>query len=134
MTNIERRKHPRISWNFVTKFRPKGQEDAHWEVPILENISEGGCFFYSSSPHAVGDMLEIEIQFPMLQEPMKFIGEVKRYKTDVHASQTRYGIGVQFLEMDEEKKKKFVETINFFLKKSAKRKSSSLNFKKRTKF
>ena len=84
------------------------------------DISEGGCFFFGGFPHKAGEILELEIRFPILEEYMRFRGEVKRCEQDKTKHFPRYGLAVQFIEMDEQKKKQFVDTINFFLKKQQK--------------
>jgi len=48
---------------------------------------------------------------------MHFTGEIKRCEIDKNKYPVRYGIATCFLEVGEEKKKAFLETINFFLKK-----------------
>ena len=114
---VEKRRHPRISWPFVARFRLKGDAEGRWEVPIVKNISEGGCYFYCSTFHEVNQTLEIEIQFPKIKKPMHFLGKVKRCDVEKGAGTSRYGVAVCFSQMEEAKKKNFVETINFFLKK-----------------
>lgn len=115
------RKHPRISWNFVVKFKPKDSHDSEWQVSTIKDISQGGCYFHNNLSFEAGEILEIQVQFPSLRVPMQFIGEVRRCES---LSQDKnfplFGIAVMFLEMDEEKKKEFIDTIIFFLKKKKK--------------
>ncbi|MBU2541215.1 MAG: PilZ domain-containing protein [Candidatus Omnitrophica bacterium] len=114
---IEARRYPRISWNFIVKFRLKTSQDSKWFISNITNISQGGCFFYSPVPYEIGQTLEVEIQFPRLTQPMHFLGEVRRKVDEENALNSRYGIAVMFLEMEEEKRKEFLESIDFFLKK-----------------
>ena len=111
------RKHPRIAWNFVVKFRLKDNPDLNWQVSTVKDISEGGCFFYSNVSYEIGQHLDIRIQFPSLGVPMEFTGEVKRCEERKSGELKMFGLGVLFLEIDEEKKKQFIDTIIFFLKK-----------------
>jgi hypothetical protein len=111
------RDSPRISRRFTARVKPKDSSDAKWQVPILKNISESGCFFIGGVVHEIGEILEIEIQFPTLSEPMRFLGEVVRSETDDKLQPPVHRIGVHFKEMDESKRHKFAETIDFFLKK-----------------
>ncbi len=114
----EKRLHPRISWNFVVKYRPQQSKDsANWEVAVIQNISKGGCYFFSRIPHKTGEILDIEIQFPNLLAPMKFLAEVNRCAHSSDPSLPKYGIGVYFTEMDESKRIIFEQTLEFFLKK-----------------
>ncbi len=117
---INLRKHPRIAWNFIVKFRPKDSPDSSWEVATLKDISKGGCFFHSSVPYEVGQILELLIRFPSLTYPMWFAGEVRRCESSEDKESAMYGIGVCFLEMEKEKKEEFIKTLNFFLKKQKK--------------
>ena len=114
---IENRRHPRISWNFQVKFRLRGVKDAKWLLSNIINISEGGCFFYSPIGFEVGQILEIEILIPRLLKPMHFIGQVRRKEGDENAMTLRFGIAIMFLEIEADKKKDLIESINFFLKK-----------------
>jgi len=116
-----KRAHPRISWNFIVRFRLHNNERPQgWEVSVIRNISLGGCYFYSNIRYEIGQILDIEVQFPSLLEPMKFVGEVKRYEENLDASVHIYGVAIQFQGMDEKKKNTFIETVNFFLKKQSK--------------
>jgi len=113
----DKRRFPRISWNFLVKFRLKDAEDSKWLLSNIKNLSQGGCFFYSPVPFEPGQLLEIEIQFPRLTEPMRFNGEVRRKEGDKKRTASTYGIAVMFLEVEWNKKREFVEAINFFLNK-----------------
>jgi len=110
------RKHPRISWSFVAKVRLI-EADEKWQMTNVKNISEGGCYFYSGQVYEIGKTVEMEIKIPRIEEPMYFIGEVKRCEEKNRGTTQLYGIGVQFQRMDEEKKDKFIETVVFFLRK-----------------
>lgn len=114
---LSRRQHPRIAWRFVVRFRITTTPEATWEVSTIKDISEGGCFFLSETPYEVGQALEIEIQFPLLKGYMRFTGEVRRCEADKNKLPVRYGISLKFLEMAEQKKKEFIDTLSFFLKK-----------------
>lgn len=111
------RKHPRIARNFVARFRVKDRPDSEWQLSTLKDISEGGCYFYSATPFEIGQVLETRILFPSSKEPIEFLGEVKRCDSEGSGQFSRFGIGVYFMGMDEQKKKEFIETIVFFLKK-----------------
>jgi len=119
----EKRVSPRISWRFIIKFKPHTIEDLPvWETATIQNISTGGCSFFSSRSYKVGDILDIEIQFPLLREPMKFLGQVKRSEGEKDKKLSLYNIGVQFIEMDADKIGAFKQTVEFFLKKQSENK------------
>jgi c-di-GMP-binding flagellar brake protein YcgR len=114
---LSRRQHPRIAKRFVVKFRPKGAQDAQWEISTLNNVSEGGCSFFSDVAYALGQNLELGIQFPIFKEYMNFLGAVRRCDPDKNRVPVRYLMGVQFTEIEEAKKKEFIDNLNFFVKK-----------------
>jgi Tfp pilus assembly protein PilZ len=115
---MELRKHPRISWGFIVKFRPK-DKNSQWQVSTVKNISLGGCYFTSSTKFDIGESLDINAQFPTLKDPIQFKGKVKRCESQQDKSGI-YGIAICFSGMDETKKKEFSDTINFFLNKQHK--------------
>jgi len=110
------RKYPRISWGFVIRFRLRGGDV--WEVGTIKNISEGGCYFGTGKEMKVGLPLEIQVQFPAIKEPMRFVGEVTRCESG--DAQNLFFVGIKFLEMDQQKKDEFLHVITFFLKKQKK--------------
>jgi len=113
---IEKRTHPRIDRRFVLRFRPHNSEDSKWRMSILNNISQSGCYFYSDILCEVEQLLDIEIQIPELNDYMHFVGKVKRVVSQESAQATKYGIGIYFQEVEEEKKKKFLEALELALK------------------
>lgn len=117
----EKRTYPRVSWNFVMKCRSYENRDfANWEVVIVQNISKTGCYFFSQTAYKAGEILDIEIQFPNLAVPMEFTGEVKRCVENSGRNLPKYGIGIYFTGVDEDKKNIFDQTLDFFLKKKRK--------------
>ncbi|MBN1794346.1 MAG: PilZ domain-containing protein [Candidatus Omnitrophica bacterium] len=115
--SIERRAYPRLVRHFSARFRPQEDTVGAWEVPIIENISQGGCYFYSTKPYRIGQLLDIEIQFPALGKPVHFTGKIKRLATNEQMRVRRFGMGVSFISMDAQHKAGFVETLAFFLTK-----------------
>lgn len=116
-----KRLHPRISWSFSVRFKPhESKNRGVWGVSLVKNISVGGCYFYSNIPYKIGQILDLEIKFPVLMEPMGFVGEVRRCEYNEEEKTGIYGLGVQFIEMDESKKDNFIKTVEFFLRKQSK--------------
>jgi len=113
---IEKRAHPRVERRFVLRFRPHHSEDSKWVVSTLSNISQTGCYFYSSILCEIGQLLDVEIQFPVFSEYMHFVGEVKRVDPQEVVRITTCGVGVYFQEMEEEKKKEFLKVLDLSLK------------------
>ncbi|MDD5730255.1 MAG: PilZ domain-containing protein [Candidatus Omnitrophica bacterium] len=116
----EKRIAPRISWNFVVKYRLRRDEfPGPWEVSVIQNISKCGCCFFGSVQFELGAVLDVEIKLPSMKEPMTFVGEVKRCDSNKDRNMNSFRIGVKFLEMDETKKDNFFSTVDFFLKKQS---------------
>ncbi len=116
----EKRTTPRISWNFIVKFRSEKLESlSELQVSTIQNISEGGCSFFSATQYHLEERLHLEIQFPAIREPMKFLGIVKRCEHVEGKKISPYFIGIQFTEMDETKKSSFIQTLSFFLNKQS---------------
>ena len=113
----ERRQFPRVRWNFVMRFRVKEFENINWEISNIEDVSEGGCLFFSPLPFQKAQMLDIQINLPRLQGFMFFNGEVIRVNAQKTGQFEKYAIAVRFTFMEEEHKQKFKETLDFFLKK-----------------
>lgn len=99
------------------RFRVKDYDDIKWEVSHIEDVSVGGCLFYSPLAFQLGQTLDIQIQLPRIQEFMSFSGEVKRIRTQKVGLFEKYAIAVSFSYLEEAHKQKFMETIDFFLKK-----------------
>lgn len=115
----ERRLWPRISWNFIIKFKRQVGKDSEWEVSAIKNISKGGCFCFSQIVFQEGEVLDIEIQFPTLKEPIKFQGEVKRCAPVKDSSLMVFALALRFTQIDIEAKNIFNQTMDFFLKKQS---------------
>ena len=113
----DHRQYGRAAWHFTARFRPLNRSDVRWEIPTVEDVSEGGCYFYSSFSCEAGKILEIEIEFPGSQKFVRFVGEVKRCDFDNSKKLVRYGIGVHFLEIEKGREEEFKKAITFFLEK-----------------
>lgn len=114
----EKRQKPRVMRGFVVKFRTQSTEGfSNWQVSTLQNISLGGCCFYSSAPYKIGEALEVLIQLPNLKDPMRFSGVIRRCEIGKGPQASQHLIGVEFTEMDGTKKTIFIQTLEFFLKK-----------------
>lgn len=110
-----RRAYPRVAWNSAVKFRPRwGGMD--WEVSKIQNISVGGCYFDSVYPYETGETMEIEIRSTFLKGTVKFLGNVRRCEVKDKGLEKRYGIGIQFIEIVEDKEDTFTKTIQSFMR------------------
>ena len=64
----------------------------------------------------VGQLLDIDIQFPVFTEYMHFVGKVNRVDPKKFVRIAVCGVGIYFQEMEKEKEKKFFEVLDFSLK------------------
>jgi len=112
----EKRSHPRIPRRFIMRARAQQDETQRWDMPILENISLAGCYFISGVRYELEQLLDIEVQLPVLPEPMRCAGKVVRIEPKGEAKDSPCGIAVQFMEVEEDKKQKFQEVVDFTLK------------------
>ena len=117
---INMRRHPRISWAFIVKFRRWAKESS-WQSSTIKNISVGGCYFGSMNDFSSGEILEIQVKLPAIKEPLLFKGQVKR--CDRQEGGNIYFVAVEFLEMDESKKEEFTRVMTFFIKKQNNKKT-----------
>lgn len=115
---VERRAFPRIPRRFIIRFRPKGQPEVlNWQVSVVKNISVGGCYFFSSVPYRVGQVLELGVQLPFSKEPIQPDGEVKRCEALSSSKDwNTYGIAVQFLNLSPKEREILDSTVKYFLK------------------
>jgi len=109
---LEKRSHPRVPRRFVMRAKPKGDMSRKWELPTIRDISLAGSYFYSGFHFEVGQELDIEVTLPVLKDPMRIMGVVRR----VEAGPDIWGIAVEFVQMNEDEKAKFQEVIDFTLK------------------
>lgn len=75
-----------------------------------KNVSKGGMFVKTKTPHEKGSKTNLFLHVPGMDEPLKIIAEV------VHANLKEplgedSGIGVKFIDMDESSRQKLVEFI-----------------------
>ncbi len=109
-----KRKHPRLIKSFIVKVKTQGSQIAKWDMPVLIDISEGGCHFYGSQAYELGTLLDMQIQIPKSSVPIPFIAKVKRVRSDKMFNIIRYEISVSMSTSEHDMKKKFIESLNFF--------------------
>ena len=120
MPQDERRKHPRIVKGFMLKYRAQGQGIEEWAgTSPIRDISLHGCLFACDQEYQPGQILELELKLPGVQECVFFLAEVKR--CDATASSNIYLTAVNFQKIDEQNKAAFSKAIDFFVKKQAKK-------------
>lgn len=111
----ELRKHPRISWSFLVKYKLHGQEEGTFDLSTVKNISVGGCYFGSQKAYPVGQLLDLEVKLPGIKDPLLFQGTIRR--CDPGQAPGLFFIAVEFTNMGESQKEAFSRVMSFFIKK-----------------
>jgi hypothetical protein len=114
-SGINKRKYVRLERNFMMSYREKGSGE-EFDMTNINNISKGGLFFYSNTYYPVETLLELLISFPFRigKERVNVCAIVRAARKEGKGT---YGIGVEFLKMDEEVKKELYSFIEFLKKK-----------------
>jgi len=113
---------PRVNRNFITRFRPQTTDETQpWQFAALHNISSTGCLLSTDDPFNPGALLDIRIEFPGLESPMTFTGEVKRCLGRSGPRPSPYSVGVEFKTFEESKKEVFLQRLEFFVQKDSSR-------------
>jgi uncharacterized protein (TIGR02266 family) len=89
---IEKRKHHRAPLMLKVRYGHALDFLADYSV----NISEGGIFIATDEKFEMGSIIDFEISFPGLLDPIQIRGEIKWYKSAISGDDVT-GIGVQFL-------------------------------------
>jgi type IV pilus assembly protein PilZ len=94
----ERRQHfrgkPRPGRRLSIRYRIDG---GAWATAETRNIGVGGAFIATDAPVATGAAVEIELEVPTCDQPLRLRGQV-RWAQD--GADDRSGIGVQFQDVD----------------------------------
>ena len=93
-----RRKYVRLDRSVVISYKEAGSSD-EYDLTSSKDISKGGTFFYSHVNHPVGTELELLVNFPFRigKERVKIIAKI----VNVRKKEQLYGLGVEFIKMDE---------------------------------
>jgi len=103
-TGRERRKYKRIEKALIAKFKSvadSGGNDVTWNMVTLKNISAGGMLFNFDKKLQLHGILDIQINFPALKNPVKCRGKVLRVDKIVASL---YGVAVLFTKLSNEDK------------------------------
>lgn len=91
-----------VSYNNYNEFITKYTRD----------VSKGGTFINTNRPHKINEIIELSLDVPGLNSPLKIKGEVVHIKIH-NVKDEDAGIGVKFLDIDEESRKALVDFIKF---------------------
>ncbi|MFC1708862.1 PilZ domain-containing protein [Candidatus Omnitrophota bacterium] len=110
----DKRRHPRISKNFVISYRIYGDPDT-MDISQTRNISEGGIMLTTNCAFDAETILAIEITIPFIPNPIRLLGKVLESKEIAH--NLIYETRLVFTYMDDESKVMVKNTVDYFTKK-----------------
>jgi len=109
-TGVERRRYPRLRASIV-EYYPIENSSAK-EITFTENLGGGGICFLASEKLQVGTMIFLKIYLPIASQPILAKGRVVWTKESSFLdsrNRQSYDLGVEFIEIDEEDRKKILD-------------------------
>lgn len=104
------RRADRLQHEVLVAYRTVSGFITDWAV----NISKGGLFINTRNPHPVGTTVKLIISLPNEALPFDLTGRVTRVNEFDNPSNQVPGMGVEFLDVDDEKKdriERFVDRL-----------------------
>ena len=95
----ERRQHARVPLGMVVQFRLASMEAFLRDVAV--NVSAGGMFIQTRSPHSEGTMLYFQFHLSDGHKLIEGLGRVVHVNPPAHAVP---GMGIEFVNLDRESK------------------------------
>jgi uncharacterized protein (TIGR02266 family) len=74
--------------------------DHNFYAGFAENISTGGLFISTYKLKVVGERMDITLNLPGREEPIKTIGEVRWIREYSESSHVGPGMGIRFVDLD----------------------------------
>ncbi|MCX7943549.1 MAG: TIGR02266 family protein [Deltaproteobacteria bacterium] len=109
----EKRRGERVPVELKVGYRTIGA----FITDYIINISKGGIFINTTKPLPVGTKIRILFSIPDIPLPFDLLGIVRWINPVGHSSHSVPGMGIEFLEMEENVKKRIEKFINQQLKK-----------------
>jgi uncharacterized protein (TIGR02266 family) len=107
-TDLSVREEPRIPKTLSLKYaNKKAVVDA-----LTENASSRGLFVSTEDPLQEGEQLQIELQLPGLEDPVKVKGQVVWTRPKTGAADEPSGMGIKFIEITKDDKQLLKEYLN----------------------
>ncbi len=104
----EKRREERISVELKVGYRTIGS----FITDYIINISRGGIFINTSKPLPVGTKIRILFSIPDIPLPFDLNGIVRWINPVGHSSHSLPGMGIEFLEVEENVKKRIEKFIS----------------------
>lgn len=102
-----KRKYLRIRLHHLLKYKIKDSDEK--KVSFAQDISAGGALIYLSKKVRPGDLIELEILFPFHPHSVKIIAQAVR--SNYLEKFKKYKVGVKFIGIDQDIKKKLIKKI-----------------------
>jgi hypothetical protein len=104
----EKRRFPRFDFSVDVYFKKKASAEKE-KLSLTKNISGVGVCLISYDDLLEADILELQICFSDTKDPLQVLGKVvwtKEFVIGEPQKGKRYDVGVEFIGLDEEAKKK----------------------------
>ncbi len=104
------RQHQRLHHELLVAYKSVDGFITDWAT----NISRGGIFINTRSPHPVGSLVRLIISLPDAAFPFDLTGKVMRVNELEDAAHHDPGMAIEFVDVDDEKKariERFVERL-----------------------
>ncbi|MBU0571188.1 MAG: PilZ domain-containing protein [Candidatus Omnitrophica bacterium] len=100
-SGVEKRRHKRIRQQFMVKVREKTSEaeDSEWDMVTTRNLSAGGVLLNHNRGLKSGSLLEMQVNFPLSEDPINCVGKVLRFNDVPHSPLVQ--MAVMFTEIDD---------------------------------
>jgi molecular chaperone DnaK len=102
----DRRVHPRLPLRMLVQFRL--HDIAEFERIYAVNVSAGGMFIRTLTPHPAGAMIYLQFQLEDGKRLIEGLGKVVHVNPPEHPSP---GMGVEFVNLDDESQKLIEQII-----------------------
>ncbi|MFH0855482.1 MAG: PilZ domain-containing protein [Candidatus Omnitrophota bacterium] len=110
----EKRKHPRAVGRFIVSYRIMNEDDSI-DISQTKNICMGGMLLTTNKEFNSGVNLALEIRLPFDPHPIMIIGRVLESREIM--KDMIYDTRIEFLAVDERRKKVIDETVGYYIKK-----------------
>jgi type IV pilus assembly protein PilZ len=104
------RRHSRLHHELLVAYKSVDGFITDWAT----NISRGGIFINTRTPHPVGSTVRLIISLPDTAFPFDLTGKVTRVNEFDNRSNQVPGMGIEFVDVDEDKRgriERFVERL-----------------------
>lgn len=104
------RRSPRLHHELLVAYRSVDGFITDWAT----NISQGGIFINTRTPHPVGSMVKLIISLPDAAFPFDLTGRVTRVNDFDNPSNQVPGMAIEFVDVDEDKQvriERFVDRL-----------------------